>query len=90
MVPHRQVQIYLLFSTDNFYSTSQDHVPLCHMILALFSVYSDCVVVPAALYSSYVFPLVLPLCLLVLPLVRVVLTVRLLCLTDWGLLYISQ
>ena len=60
MVPHRQVQIYLLFSTDNYYffSFSQDHVPLCHMILALFPDYSDCIVVSAALYSSYVFLLV--------------------------------
>ena len=58
MVPCRQVQIYLSFLNDNFFFLSQDHVPLCHMILTLFPDYSDCIVVPAALYSSYVFPLV--------------------------------
>ena len=60
MAPRRQVGIYLPFSTDNycFFSFSQDHVPLCHMILALFPDYSDCVVVSAALYSTYVSPLV--------------------------------
>ena len=33
-------------------------MPLRYMILALFPEYLDCVVVPAALYSTYVFPLV--------------------------------
>jgi hypothetical protein len=60
MVPHWPVWIYLSFSTNNYniFSFPQDHVPLYHMILALFPNYLDCVVVSAALYSTYVSPLV--------------------------------
>ena len=38
----------------SFFSCAQDHVPLLHMILALFSLYLDCLVFHAALYSQYV------------------------------------
>ena len=64
-------------------------MPLHHMILTLFPDYLDCIVVSAALYSPYVYPFVPYLHVLVSVLACVVLTVHLLCLTDWGWLYIS-
>ena len=48
------VRVCVSFLIDNFFSRIQDHVPLLHMILALFPLYSDCLVFYAALYSQYV------------------------------------